>query len=95
MLVPLGGIALEHAQVIIKIIEKAEWLLGYTAFNPLATIRYTASGMILYIHSDVLYLSVLMYIATLGVASFSGTPLLIQQNLPLYPPHNLKKMKIS
>ena len=33
------------------------WLLNYDATHPNAKIRYTASDMILYIHSDVSYLS--------------------------------------
>ena len=33
------------------------WLLNYAATHPNAKIRYTASYIILYIHSDPLYLS--------------------------------------
>ena len=38
--------------------DEVQQLLDYLTSNPNATIRYQASGMILFIHSDASYLSV-------------------------------------
>jgi hypothetical protein len=40
-------------------LTKAEclWLMDYAACHPLSILRYTASGMTLYVHSDASYLS--------------------------------------
>ena len=57
MLVALGTIAGQQAKATFSTMAAADWLLDYAATNPIAKIRYHASGMQLYSHSDASYLS--------------------------------------
>ena len=57
MLSNLGSIATKLAKGTEKTYADTLWLLKYSATHPNATIRYTASDMVLHIHSDASYLS--------------------------------------
>ena len=57
MLAALGSIAAHQAKGTEQIYADTLWLLNYAATHPDATIRYTASDMVLHIHSDASYLS--------------------------------------
>ena len=57
MLTDLGCIAAQHAKFTEKTYADTLRLLNYAATHPNATIRYTASDMVLHIHSDISYLS--------------------------------------
>jgi hypothetical protein len=57
MLVALGSITSTQANATEKTFAEVLWLLNYAASNPDAEIMYTASDMILHIHSDGSYLS--------------------------------------
>jgi hypothetical protein len=57
MLVALSTIAAEQAKVTSNTAKAVIKLLNYAATHPNATIRYHASDMILYAHSDASYLS--------------------------------------
>ena len=57
MLVALGSIAGQQAKATTATMTACNWLLDYAASNPIAKIRYHASGMQLYSHSDASYLS--------------------------------------
>ena len=52
MLTALGSIAAQQSKVIEKTYADTLWLLNYAVTHPKTKIRYTASNMILYIHSD-------------------------------------------
>ena len=58
VLVNLGDLGTEQAAATALNINKVNHLLYYLASNTNAIIRFHASGMILFIHSDVSYLSV-------------------------------------
>ena len=58
ILVALSDIGSEQVRATSKTINEVQQLHDYLASNPNATIRYNASGMILFIHSDASYLSV-------------------------------------
>ena len=57
MLTALGSIATQQSKGTEKIYADTLWLLNYAATHPNSKIRYTASNMILHIHSDASYLS--------------------------------------
>ena len=57
MLTVLGSIAAQQSKGTEKTYTNNLWLLNYAATHPNAKICYTASNMILYIHSDASYLS--------------------------------------
>jgi hypothetical protein len=57
MLVALGSIASTQANATEKTYDEVLWLLNYASSNPDATILYTASDMVLHVHSDGSYLS--------------------------------------
>ena len=57
ILVALGTIAGQQAKTTSSTKTAANWLLDYAATNPIAKIRYCASDMQLYSHSDASYLS--------------------------------------
>ena len=57
MITAIGSIAAQQSKVTEKTYAEILWLLNYAATQPNAKIRYTASDMILYIHSDASYLS--------------------------------------
>ena len=57
MLTALGSIAVQQSKGTEKTYADTLWLLNYSATHPNAKICYTASDMILYIHSDASYLS--------------------------------------
>ena len=57
MLVALGSIASRQAKATDKTYDECLWILNYAASNPEATIKYIASDMVLYVHSDASYLS--------------------------------------
>jgi hypothetical protein len=59
VLMPLNNIATEQTKATEKTQAATSQLLDYLATHPDATIRYHASDMILHIHSDASYLSVL------------------------------------
>ena len=56
VLVALSDIGSEQARATSKTKDEVQQLLDYLTSNPNATIRYHASGMILFIHSDASYL---------------------------------------
>ena len=58
VLVTIGNLRSEQAVVTALTINKVNHLLDYLASNPDSTIRFHASGMILFIQSDASYLSV-------------------------------------
>ena len=58
LLVALSNIGPEQSRATSKSMDEVQHLLDYLASNTNATIRYHASGMILFIHSDASYLSV-------------------------------------
>ena len=58
ILVALSNIGSEQARATSKTMDEVQHLLDYLTSNPNAIIRYHASGMILFIHSDASYLSV-------------------------------------
>ena len=55
--VALGSIASTQSKATALTRDECTWVLDYTASNPDARIRYHASDMILYRHSDASYLS--------------------------------------
>ena len=57
MLTSLGSIDAQQAKGTDKTYTNTLWLLNYAATHPNAMIRYTASDMILHIHSNASYLS--------------------------------------
>ena len=57
MLTDIGSISAQQSKVTEITYADTLWLLNYAVTHPNAKIRYTASNMILYIHSDVSYLS--------------------------------------
>jgi hypothetical protein len=57
MLVAIGSIAAQQSQATEATERAAHQLLDYAATHPDATLRYTASEMILHVHSDASYLS--------------------------------------
>ena len=58
MLTAIGELATEHSQATTTTMEKLTQLLNYCAAHPDATVRFTASDMILAVESDASYLSV-------------------------------------
>ena len=58
VLVTLGDLRLEQSAATALTINKVNNLLDYLDSNPNATIRFHTSGMILFIHRDISYLSV-------------------------------------
>ena len=56
MLTALGSISAQQSKGTKKTYADTLWLLNYSATHPNANICYTASDMILYIHSDASYL---------------------------------------
>ena len=57
MLTNLGSIAAQQEKGTEKTYADTIWLLNYAATHPNAKIHYTATDMILHIHSDASYLS--------------------------------------
>ena len=57
MITALGSIAVQQSKGTEKTYTDTLWLLNYAATHLNAKIRYTASDMILHIHSDASYLS--------------------------------------
>ena len=57
ILVALSTIAGQQAKATTATMAAGNWLLDYAAANPIAKIRYHASDMQLYLHSDTSYLS--------------------------------------
>ena len=57
MLTALGYITSQQSKGTEKIYANTLWLLNYADTHPNSKIRYTASDIILYIHSDASYLS--------------------------------------
>jgi hypothetical protein len=57
MFVALGALAAAQSKGTEETAKVMAWLLDYAATHPDAVIRYSASGMILWIHSDASYLS--------------------------------------
>ena len=57
ILVALSTIASEQSAATSNIAKKITQLLNYLATNPDATIHYTRSDMVLWVHSDASYLS--------------------------------------
>jgi len=57
MLVALGDIASNQSRPTQRTRQAVDWLLNYSASHPNATIRFEASDMILWAHSDASYLS--------------------------------------
>ena len=58
VLVALSDIGYKQSRATFKTMDEVQQLLNYLASNPNATIRFHASGMILFIHRDAPYLSV-------------------------------------
>ena len=57
MLTGIGSIATQQSKGTEKTYADTLWLLNYATTHPNTKIRYTASHMIIYIHSDASYLS--------------------------------------
>ena len=57
LLVALGSIASQQSKPTERTMSEVTWLLDYCATHPEATIRYNASGMVLWTDSDASYLS--------------------------------------
>jgi hypothetical protein len=57
LLCALGTIASDQATATQLTQDECTWLMDYAACNPLSIIRYHASDMVLYVHSDASYLS--------------------------------------
>jgi hypothetical protein len=72
VLMPLNDITTEQTKAPEKSQAATNQLLDYLATHPDATIRYHASDMILYIHSDASYLSVSNARSRLGGLFFCG-----------------------
>ena len=72
MLAALGSISTKQAKGIKKIYANTLWLLNHATTLPKATIWYTASDMILRIHSDASYLSELRACSRAGGHYFLG-----------------------
>jgi hypothetical protein len=72
VLMPLNDIATEQTKATEKTRAATKKMLDYLATQPDATIRYHASDMILHIHSDASYLSVLNARSRLGGLFFLG-----------------------
>jgi hypothetical protein len=72
VLMPLNDIAMEQTKTTEKTQAATNQLLDYLATNPDDTIRYHASDMILHIHSDASYLSVVNARSRLGGLFFLG-----------------------
>jgi hypothetical protein len=72
VLMPLNDIAMEQTKATEKTQTTTNQLLDYLATHPDVTIRYHASDMILYIHSDASYLSVSNAHSRLGGLLFCG-----------------------
>jgi hypothetical protein len=72
VLMPLNDIATEQTKATEKTQASTNKLLDYLATHPDAIIRYHASDMILYIHSDVSYLSVSNVCSRLSGLLFCG-----------------------
>ena len=57
MITALGCITAQKAKGTDKTYTDTLWLLNYAATHPNIKIRYTASDMVLHIHTDASYLS--------------------------------------
>jgi hypothetical protein len=57
MLPSLGTIATSQAKATQHTKNECTWVMDYAACNPLSVIRYHASDIVLYVHSDASYLS--------------------------------------
>jgi len=80
MLVALGTLASAQSQGTQATMDAAIKLLNYAATNPVAIIKYHASGMILHIHSDASYLS------ELKARSRAGGFFFLSDNIDPSPP---------
>jgi hypothetical protein len=69
---PLNDIATEQTKATEKTQAATNQMLDYLATHPDATIRYRASNLILHIHSDASYLSVLNTRSRIGGLFFLG-----------------------
>ena len=58
MLLAIGSISRKQSEATAKPAEACNWLMDYFASKTLAIIRYTASSMVLYIHSNASFLSI-------------------------------------
>ena len=74
MLTAIGELATEQSQATKTTLEKLTQLLNYCASHPDATVRFTASDMILAVESDASYLSFVK-----GRSRAAGVLLLDQQ----------------
>ena len=72
MLVALSDIASEQSKATSKTRKAVDWLLDYAATHPNATIRYEASDMALWSHSDASYLPVKQARSRAGAIFFLG-----------------------
>ena len=74
VLVSLSDIGSEQARATYKTMDEVQHLLDYLASNTNATIRYHASGMILFIHSYASYLLVTKSISRSSGVFFLSDP---------------------
>jgi len=81
LLVTLSTIASQQSKATLDTIKATTQLLNYCATHPNATVRFTASGMVLHIVSDASYLSASGARSRLGGYFFMSNPLLRS------PPH--------
>jgi hypothetical protein len=81
VLMPLNDTATEQTKDTEKMQAATNQMLDYLATHPDATIRYHASDMILYVHSDASYLSVSNARSPLGGMFFLGNKSLEQDTL--------------
>ena len=56
MIAALGSIAAQQSKATQKTYDEVLWILNYAASHPGATIRYSASDIILHVHSNTSYL---------------------------------------
>jgi len=81
LLVTLSTIASQQSKATVDTIKATTQLLNYFATHPNATVRFTASDMVLHIVSDASYLSASGARSRLGGYFFMSNP------LPRSPPH--------
>eukprot|EP00957_Ditylum_brightwellii_P096480 7348544-Ditylum_brightwellii.AAC.1 len=58
MLMAINTISSQQANPTVNMAKEMVHLLNYSAMHPESTIRYTVSDMVLYIHSNTLFLTV-------------------------------------
>ena len=86
LLVALNEISIEQSKATNNNSKKITKLLNYLATNPEAVIKYHASGMQLYVHSDASYLSVSKSRSRAGGIHYLNDPPINTQDPDNYTP---------